>query len=132
MRFSEDDRYIVLASPGGKVLHRNAEAATLVGVALGFTIGGVMGMIATSALLSAIVALRTTRGALAELDIDEHKLPRPVACDEVVGTINEEAARLTGLQAGTPVVGGCMDTIGASLGTGVLDVFYALQLCLPP
>lgn len=58
---------------------------------------------------------------LSELEIDEEKLPRPVACDEVVGTISEEAALLTGLKAGTPVVGGCMDTIGASLGTGVLD-----------
>ncbi len=58
---------------------------------------------------------------LSALDIDPGKLPRPVACDEVVGTVTEEAAGLTGLKAGTPVVGGCMDTIGASLGTGVLD-----------
>ena len=58
---------------------------------------------------------------LHKLDIDRDKLPTPVACDEVVGTITEEAASLTGLKAGTPVVGGCMDTIGASLGTGVLD-----------
>jgi xylulokinase len=35
--------------------------------------------------------------------------------------VSERAARLTGLIEGTPVVGGCMDTIGASLGTGVLD-----------
>ena len=55
------------------------------------------------------------------LDIDEAKLPRPVACDEVVGNVTAEAAKLTGLAPGTPVVGGCMDTIGASLGTGVLD-----------
>ena len=44
-----------------------------------------------------------------------------MACDDVIGTVTEEAASLTGLKAGTPVVGGCMDTIGASLGTGVLD-----------
>ncbi len=56
-----------------------------------------------------------------KLDIDIDKLPRPVPCDEVVGSINEVTAELTGLKAGTPVIGGCMDTIGASLGTGVLD-----------
>lgn len=54
------------------------------------------------------------------LGIDEDKLPLPVACDEVVGRITGAAAELTGLKKGTPVVGGCMDTIGASLGTGVL------------
>ena len=58
---------------------------------------------------------------LDKLDIELDKLPTPVACDEVVGTITAEAASLTGLKAGTPVVGGCMDTIGASLGTGVLE-----------
>lgn len=58
---------------------------------------------------------------LSKLEIDEDKLPRPVACDEVVGSITGTAAELTGLKAGTPVIGGCMDTIGASLGTGVLE-----------
>ncbi len=58
---------------------------------------------------------------LEALEIDKDKLPRIVGCDEVVGAVTAEAARLTGLQPGTPVVGGCMDTIGASLGTGVLD-----------
>ncbi len=58
---------------------------------------------------------------LDKLDIDEQKLPRPVACDEVVGSITEAAAKLTGLKMGTPVIGGCMDTIGAALGTGVLE-----------
>lgn len=76
---------------------------------------------ASTTLLFDIRQRQWHRPFLAALDIDENKLPRPVACDEVVGTINKEAARLTGLQAGTPVVGGCMDTIGASLGTGVLD-----------
>lgn len=58
---------------------------------------------------------------LEKLGISEDKLPRPVACDEVVGTISESVAQLTGLRTGTPVIGGCMDTIGASLGTGVLE-----------
>jgi xylulokinase len=58
---------------------------------------------------------------LQKLDIDADKLPRPVACDEVVGAITASVAERTGLLEGTPVIGGCMDTIGASLGTGVLE-----------
>ncbi|RZW22172.1 MAG: hypothetical protein EX260_05585 [Desulfobulbaceae bacterium] len=58
---------------------------------------------------------------LDKLNIDVTKLPRPVASDEIVGGVTEAAAELTGLKAGTPVIGGCMDTIGASLGTGVLE-----------
>lgn len=76
---------------------------------------------ASTTLLFDIRARRWNPQFLSELDIDEQKLPRPVGCDEVVGTVTQEAARQTGLAAGTPVVGGCMDTIGASLGTGVLD-----------
>ena len=55
------------------------------------------------------------------LGIPLDKLPKAVACDEVVGRITGAAAKLTGLREGTPVVGGCMDTIGAALGTGVLE-----------
>jgi xylulokinase len=58
---------------------------------------------------------------LEKLRIDPDKLPRPVACDEIVGSVTGAAAELTGLTPGTPVIGGCMDTIGASLGTGVLE-----------
>jgi xylulokinase len=76
---------------------------------------------ASTTLLFDIRRRRWHQPFLSALDIDEDKLPRPVACDDVVGAVTEEAARLTGLKAGTPVVGGCMDTIGASLGTGVLD-----------
>ena len=55
------------------------------------------------------------------LDIPEDKLPRPEPSDKVVGGITEEAALLTGLKAGTPVIAGCMDTIGASIGTGIIE-----------
>lgn len=58
---------------------------------------------------------------LTELEIDKNKLPTLVYADQIVGSVTEAAAQLTGLDAGTPVVGGCMDTIGASLGTGVLE-----------
>ncbi len=54
------------------------------------------------------------------LDIPEDKLPRPEPSDKVVGGITEAVAHLTGLKAGTPVIAGCMDTIGASIGTGII------------
>lgn len=47
-------------------------------------------------------------------------LPPVVACHEVVGHVTEEAARLTGLKAGTPVVVGGLDAACGTLGAGVL------------
>ncbi len=58
---------------------------------------------------------------LETLSISPDKLPTPLPCDEVAGHITRTVAALTGLKEGTPVVAGCMDTIGASLGTGILE-----------
>lgn len=57
---------------------------------------------------------------LEALDIPVEKLPRPAPSDAVVGGVTAEAAQLTGLRPGTPVIAGCMDTIGASIGSGVI------------
>ncbi|QJT06211.1 carbohydrate kinase [Streptomyces asoensis] len=46
------------------------------------------------------------------------KLPRVLACDAVSGTLTPEAAALTGLTAGTPVVTGAHDVDAAALGIG--------------
>ncbi len=54
------------------------------------------------------------------LQIPQELLPRSLASQEIAGNITREAAELTGLKAGTPVIAGCMDTIGASLGSGVV------------
>ncbi len=54
------------------------------------------------------------------LDIPLDKLPRPEPSDSIVGRITNDAARLTGLKAGTPVIAGCMDTLGAAIGSGVM------------
>ncbi|TQK50739.1 L-xylulokinase [Streptomyces sp. SLBN-118] len=51
-------------------------------------------------------------GALAD------KLPPVLASDTVVGTVTREAAALTGLAAGTPVVTGAHDVDAAALGIG--------------
>ncbi len=57
---------------------------------------------------------------LEALEIPVEKLPRPEPSDAIVGEITAEAADLTGLKKGTPVIAGCMDTIGASIGSGVM------------
>ena len=49
-------------------------------------------------------------GALAErLGLSVDQVPGLFGCDEVVGTVTEEAERLTGLKKGTPVVAGGLD-----------------------
>lgn len=50
------------------------------------------------------------------------KLPKKIAeCVEVVGVVTKECADKTGLKAGTPVVGGQMDTGACIISTGVVD-----------
>jgi len=54
-----------------------------------------------------------------ELGIDLRKLPPLYACDQVVGGVTREAAALTGLREGTPVVAGGLDAACGTLGAGV-------------
>ncbi len=59
---------------------------------------------------------------LDKLGIDPAMLARVYESPEITGYITEEAAALTGLKAGTPVVGGAGDNAAAAVGTGtVLD-----------
>lgn len=58
---------------------------------------------------------------LEEFDIDRRLLPDIVDPLDVVGTVGEEAARATGLPAGTPIVAGAGDQAAASLGAGVVE-----------
>jgi xylulokinase len=55
------------------------------------------------------------------LNIPLSKLPHPLPSQAIAGKITTKAAELTGLSPGTPVVAGCMDTIGASIGSGIID-----------
>ena len=55
-----------------------------------------------------------------ELGIERAKLPHIVSSDEVVGTLTERAARMTGLRGGVPVVMGSNDTSHAALGAGAV------------
>lgn len=55
-----------------------------------------------------------------ELGIDSSLLPALSACHEIIGGVSEQAARQTGLLAGTPVVAGGLDAACSTLGAGVL------------
>lgn len=45
---------------------------------------------------------------------------RPVDSCEIVGRVTGEAANLTGLAAGTPVIGGFFDVVSSAMGSGVV------------
>lgn len=47
-------------------------------------------------------------------------LPMIVPCHQIVGTVTPEAAMLTGLETGTPVVAGGLDAACGTLGAGVV------------
>ena len=61
-------------------------------------------------------ALAKEMGLSAELVPDLYK------CDEIVGKVTKEAAALTGLKEGTPVVAGGLDAACGTLGAGVYKV----------
>jgi L-xylulokinase len=49
-----------------------------------------------------------------------HLLPPLVQPTEIVGSVTAEAAELTGLAEGTPIIGGYFDVISSALGSGVV------------
>ena len=54
------------------------------------------------------------------LGIRPSLLPELTACDTIIGVVQKEAARQTGLLEGTPVIAGGLDAACAALGTGVI------------
>jgi xylulokinase len=57
-----------------------------------------------------------------KLGFDREKLPEIYQCDEVIGEVTAEAAALTSLAKGTPVVAGGLDACCGTLGAGVINV----------
>jgi len=55
-----------------------------------------------------------------KMGIGASLLPDIFDCHQIIGTVSEKAARLTGLAAGTPVSAGGLDAACATLGAGVL------------
>jgi sugar (pentulose or hexulose) kinase len=47
--------------------------------------------------------------------------PTPVRSTDIIGEVNANAAQLTGLRVGTPVVAGCGDVPASALGVGALE-----------
>ena len=60
--------------------------------------------------------------------VREELLPPLYAPHEVVGTVTEAAARVTGLAVGTPVVAGGLDTACDALGAGVIHAGEVQEL----
>ena len=56
-----------------------------------------------------------------EMGIDINLLPDISNCHDIVGEVTGEAANLTGLLEGTPVVAGGLDAACGTLGAGVID-----------
>ncbi|MBR3649292.1 MAG: hypothetical protein IKN52_03480, partial [Victivallales bacterium] len=63
-----------------------------------------------------------------ELGLDVEKMPDIVPSSSICGKVTPEAAALTGLREGTPVVVGCGDLASAALGSGVDDETISLTL----
>ncbi len=58
---------------------------------------------------------------LEKLDIDKSLLAKVYESCEITGYITKEAAEVTGLKEGTPVVGGAGDNAAAAVGTGIVS-----------
>ena len=64
---------------------------------------------------------RWSEEILGKLGVEEAFLPPVYESCEVTGAITDRAATLTGLKAGTPVVGGAGDNAAAAVGTGIVE-----------
>lgn len=109
----------------------------------GFIVGKLTGEFTINTSRMATTAMADIRSRKWAYDLIEQigfpveKLPRAYDAYEIVGTITAEAAALTGLKAGTPVVAGAMDTVAAAVGAGgtnpgdsLLAIGTCARLCL--
>ena len=75
---------------------------------------------ASGTLLLDVAHRRWSAEMLAAVDMPASILPRLYECHEIAGTVTAEAASLTGLRAGTPVVAGAGDQAAGALGMGIV------------
>jgi xylulokinase len=75
---------------------------------------------ASGTLLFDVTHRRWSREMLAALDLDARILPKAFESPEITGEITNEAAVLTGLSAGTPVVAGAGDQAASAVGNGIV------------
>jgi xylulokinase len=75
---------------------------------------------ASGTLLFDVTHRRWSSEMLEALEIDSHILPRAYESPEITSEITQEAAVLTGLAAGTPVVAGAGDQAASAVGSGIV------------
>lgn len=75
---------------------------------------------ASGTLMLDVAHRRWSDEILAATGISKSCLPPVYESQEVVGHVTEEAARITGLKAGTPVVAGAGDQAAGALGMGIV------------
>ena len=75
---------------------------------------------ASGTLLFDVTHRRWSAEMLQALDIDSAILPHAYESPEITGTITSEAAELTGLEPGTPVVAGAGDQAASAVGNGIV------------
>jgi xylulokinase len=72
------------------------------------------------------VARRRWSSAMLDgLGLDQDLFPHVVESPEVTGKVSRQAAEITGLQAGTPVVGGAGDQAASAVGNGIVEAGVA-------
>lgn len=75
---------------------------------------------ASGTLLFDVTNRRWSGEMLGALDLDSKLLPRAYESPEITGEITRETAVVTGLRAGTPVVGGGGDQASSAVGNGIV------------
>lgn len=76
---------------------------------------------ASGTLLFDVVHRKWSKELVKELDVDASILPPVFESPEVTGKITNEAALLSGLRAGTPVVAGAGDQAASAVGNGIVS-----------
>jgi len=75
---------------------------------------------ASGTLLFDVTNRRWSQEMLGALEIDSKLLPRAYESPEITGHLSRETALVTGLKAGTPVVGGGGDQASSAVGNGIV------------
>jgi xylulokinase len=76
---------------------------------------------ASGTLLLDVTNRRWSKEMLSALGLDANILPRVYESPEITGEISRETALVTGLKAGTPVVGGGGDQAASAVGNGIVS-----------
>lgn len=76
---------------------------------------------ASGTLLLDVTHRRWSNEMLSALGIDANILPRVYESPEITGNVSRETALVTGLKAGTPVVGGGGDQASSAIGNGIVS-----------